>query len=368
MTKTNIRLVSRKSCTGCLNCFDSCPKKAISVRKDMFGFSYPKVIDKKCINCGKCLSICPIMNDVVRNQFTNVVYGGFSLDSSLREKSSSGGIFGELARSFFSVGGVVYGAAYDSNFYVRHLRVEREQEIDLLLGAKYIQSNLVGIFRQVREDLRNNKHVLFTGLPCQISALKLYLGNKISENLLCVDLVCHGVASPKVFQEYLFYIKCKEKKKSICYFTSRDKSDGWSYYSHSEKIVFNDKTVLITPNKRSLFFRLFGLNIILRKNCFNCHYKGLNRDSDLTLGDFWGIWEIDKSIDDNKGTSLIIVNSYKGKTFLESIKDKLIIKKYEILLPSKYNPAIYESVDGKRTFKRMTAKFALMVISLFFRN
>ena len=367
MSKYNVKVLKKSNCVGCSNCAEVCPTKSINMRPNIFGFNYPRINNHQCLNCGLCVKVCPSLNICANNNSSSTVYGGKSLDELLRSKSSSGGLFGEIAKEIIKSKGAVYAAAYDSHFNVNHIRVVNLSDLDKLLGSKYVQSNLQNIFKSIKKDLEENKEVFFVGLPCQNAALKCFLGPIDVSNLYCADLVCHGVGAPKILREYLSFLKYKHKKKGIKSINSRDKTTGWSKYSYCEKVVFDDGSEFFTPNNKSLFFRLFGLDIILRKSCFECRFKGLNRYGDLTLGDFWGLWEIDSLFDDNKGISLILVNNSKGEKLISRIKDALIIKRYDLDESIKYNPSIVKPVIKRTTFKKTLVKITLSFLSLLYR-
>ena len=247
---------------------------------------------------------------------------GYNKNEEIREKSSSGGIFSLAAEWIIEQNGVVFGAAFDENFEVCHIAAENEEELSKLRGSKYVQSRLGDAYPKVQQCLENNRKVLFTGTGCQIAGLKKYL-NKDYENLYTVDLLCHGVPSPKIWKMYL-----EEKKKQynapIQKIEFRNKESGWKNYSVN--IEFADNQRYCIKFYEDKFMQMFLGNIDLRPSCHNCRFKGFPRISDMTIGDSWGIENYMPDMDDDRGTSVIIVNSLKGKQMLEAVVGSLNLR------------------------------------------
>lgn len=325
-------------CSGCYTCVNICPKNCILMETDNEGFWYPKVDKKQCIECGLCEQRCPILNDMhVEN--TPKAYACYNLDEKIRKESSSGGIFTLVASNIIDMGGVVYGAAFDSEFEVEHITVTNKEDLYKLRGSKYVQSKIGETYPDIKKLLDQNKLVYFSGTPCQIDGLLCFL-NKEYDNLICQDIICHGVPSPKVWKDYVDN-KNKEYKGTPVRINFRQKNSGWNLYELS--LLYKDSSYN-SCHKEDLYMRAFLSNLILRPSCYNCSSKSLNRNSDITLADFWGINSIDPSMDDDKGTSLIFVNSKKGEELFASIKDNMISKKVDISKAIKYNPSAYQSV------------------------
>lgn len=297
-----------QKCCGCGACMDACPVHIIRMRKDDLGFGYPYIVDvEKCINCNRCNKVCPNQKEQKRVWNVGEVECAFSCNGELKKKCSSGGIFGEIASEFIQRGGVCFGAAFDENFLVKHVCVEREEELPKILGSKYVQSDTAGIYNQVKEKLDGGKKVLFAGTPCQIAALKLFL-NKEYENLYLIDLFCYGVPSPAVWQAWLTYIR---EDRKICSINFRDKTEGWDNYSL--KIVFENGEVYRKNKKEDGFLATFSKGCYVRESCLSCMHKGFDKVSDLTLGDFQELRELFPDIDGFEGVSMVRINSLKGQ-------------------------------------------------------
>ena len=247
---------------------------------------------------------------------------GYNKNEEIREKSSSGGIFSLAAEWIIEQNGVVFGAAFDENFEVCHIAAENEEELSKLRGSKYVQSRLGDAYPKVKQYLENNRKVLFTGTGCQIAGLKKYL-NKDYENLYTVDVLCHGVPSPKIWKMYL-----EEKKKQynapIQKIEFRNKESGWKNYSVN--IEFADNRRYCIKFYEDKYMQMFLGNIDLRPSCHNCRFKGFPRISDMTIGDSWGIENYMPDMDDDRGTSVIVVNSLKGKQMLEAVVGSLNLR------------------------------------------
>lgn len=304
------------NCTGCAACADICPQNCISMQPDGEGFSYPYVDEAACVQCGKCVRICPVLwaksgaGNAEAQQKQPVAYAAYNKNEIVRLASSSGGIFTLLAEQTLVKGGVVFGAAMrEDQRAVVHVAVQDASELEKLRGSKYLQSNTEGIYSKVRAVLREGRSVLFSGTPCQVEALRAFLG-KDHENLLCVDLICHGVPSPKVWQRYVDYQEDRAGAPARRTFF-RHKKYGWKTFALSFEFS-NDKAYEQILSK-DLFMQAFLQNACLRPSCHNCAFKKLHRVSDITLADFWGIQNVASEMDDNKGTSLVLIHTEKGK-------------------------------------------------------
>ncbi len=305
-----IDAVSPSQCTGCHACLNICPVRAIEMSDTGEGFKYPKIDSQSCINCNKCEKVCPALNgrNVLHSKAPEF-YAVWNKDENVRQKSSSGGMFRILADEIIAEGGTVYGAAFDEHNHLRHVRVEKSDELLPLMGSKYVQSEIGTVFSQVRADLRNGRQVLFSGTPCQVAGLYAFLGGD-NENLLTVDVLCHGVPSPGVFQRYLDSLEINEK----CRIEFRNKDKSWKLFS----LVVGDK--VHETLSENVYMKGFLSNLYLRPCCADCQYIGCQRIGDLTLGDFWGVNVFRQAYDDDKGTSLVLVNSPKGKLIFEALR------------------------------------------------
>ena len=333
-------LDNKKLCSGCGACCNICPKQCISMDADKEGFLYPVIDNTKCIGCGKCRKICPV-NNVYHGNSEGTAYACINLSDTVREQSSSGGVFTLLAEYIINNSGVVFGAAFDDNKSICHIMVDNKNDLSKLRGSKYIQSRIGNTYRQVKEQLINNQMVLFSGTPCQISGLKAFLGKEY-ENLYLQDLICHGVPSAKVWDTYLKYMEIKNSAKIINNNISfRNKANGW--YKFSIAIPMDNK-LYKCECRDDPFMKSFLNDICLRESCYCCHSKSLERQSDITLADFWGIDKIDMGMFDDNGTSLVFVNSEKGKRLFDEISDYMKIKEVDIHEAVKYNPSSKQSV------------------------
>ncbi len=316
-----IKIISKDKCCGCYACYNACPKACIKVEQDNEGFWYPVVDEAKCINCGLCEKVCPVINPAT-SEFVPIAYAAINKDEKVRYESSSGGVLTLLAEYALNKGGSVFGAIFNKDFAVTHQEITTIDELKLLRGSKYVQSRISDTYKKVEERLVNGGLVLFTGTPCQVNGLKTFLGKEY-ESLICMDIICHGVPSPLVWKKYVAYriFKDGEILKRI---TFRFKDTGWKLYSilfeYANKIEYRSKY------NKDLYMQGFLQNLYLRPSCYNCSFKTEQRASDFTLADFWGIEKLLPEMDDNKGTSLVVVQSKKGATIFNAIINKMIYK------------------------------------------
>ena len=335
-------LASRLECTGCTACASACPNQCINMTENQEGFLYPEIDSSKCIECSLCVRSCPICSQLPIPVQETIAYAAYTKSSELRKESSSGGIFSELALAVLEQGGVVFGVAYSEQFEVNHICVESADELYRLRGAKYTQSSLEGIFSKVKSYLKQKRRVLFSGTPCQVAGLKAFLKTE-DALLLCVDFVCHGVPSPAVWQSYVKYrSKVDNNGEMPLSIDMRSKESGWSYYRYSNVFRYEQKQWRSTSGD-NLYMKIFVGDYINRLSCSNCQAKGYNRMSDITLGDFWGVWDIEPEMDDNKGTSLVLVHTQAAKSILEQFSDQIVLKKITLQQASKQNQSMLVS-------------------------
>lgn len=325
---------NKAKCCGCQACFNGCPKKAISMIEDNKGFKYPIVDKNKCINCGLCKKVCPVLKDDT-NTNNIKVYACINKDKNKRERSSSGGIFTLLAQEILKDGGAVIGAAFDENFEVRHICVQDDKDLQKIYKSKYVQSDINTMYVKAKDMLEKNRKVLFTGTPCQIEGLYSFLGREY-ENLYTHDFICHGVPSPKVWKKYKKYIE-KKSGKQIKSIDFRNKTYGWKKYYL--KFTFDDSTYEDNINFDP-YLKLFLNDIILRDSCYKCKFKKINRKSDVTLADFWGVEKVLPNLFDNKGISTVIINTEKGRQLFNNILESIEYKEIELIDVVKYNPSM----------------------------
>ena len=343
-----LQIKDKNKCTGCTACMFSCFQNCIDMKQDEEGFLYPNINLSKCIDCRKCEEVCPVLEEnKLINKNTLTVYAAINKKEDIRQESSSGGVFSIVAEYVISQGGVVFGAAFSDNCHsVHHIGVESKDDIKKLRGSNYLQSSMDDCYIKVKENLKKNRLVLFTGTPCQIGGLKKFLGKEY-ENLILQDIVCHGVASPLVWDYYLSDVEEKHKSK-IKRVTFRKKEPGWKKYSLSFEFENNEKYNELYS--RNLYFRGFVKNLYLRPSCYNCSFKGITRYSDITLADFWGVDDILPEFDDDKGTSMVFINSPKGSMLFEKIKASVLYKDIDINSVLKFNRSIVDS--AKKNKKR----------------
>lgn len=335
-------ICNSKYCVGCGLCEEICPVNAIKFEQNNEGFFYPKIDLKKCIECNKCRNNCPINKKNSKSkEFGKECYGARNKNVEEQKSSTSGGLFSIFARKVLSKKGVVYGA-YMKDFSVKHIRVDNINDLEKIRGSKYIQSNIKNVFKQVKEDLNNQKQVLFSGTPCQIGAIKAYL-QKDYENLLTISVVCHGVMNEKIFKKYINELESDGKQ--VENFSFRTKENNWTI--SSVKIEYKDEEdAKITAFTQDDLMSLFLSNSVLRESCYNCQFKEANNVADIILGDFWGIEIVKPDFLDQKGVSCLIVNSEKGKQYIEKNKilNETINFKAKIKDIVKYNPSLISSV------------------------
>ena len=329
-----------KKCTGCGACYNACPKHAITMKENEDGYLYPFINEQVCVRCGICEKTCPALNPPPFYAESNTVYAGWNRDDKTRIDSSSGGIFDPLARTILARKGVVYGAAWDEGVSdLKHIRVSGIEELERLRKSKYQQSNTGEVFRDIKKDLRAGLTVLFSGTPCQVAGLNNYLANGDKENLYTVEILCHGVPSKKVIDNYLKMMEEKHHKKIVrIHFRFKDENHPWRVSCCCCCCCADGSELFDESTLDSIFWTGFLGNVCLRDSCATCDYAKSARGADVTLGDFWGIWEDDSfQFDNTRGVSLIIPNSEKGIDLLEASKNSIEVYKANKELAYKHN-------------------------------
>ena len=328
-----VKLVEKPYCTGCAACKAVCPRHAITMRQDAEGFIYPYIDASKCIGCGICKQACPSLNQGVARSPLGVC-AAMAKDDTLRLSSSSGGVFSLLAKDVLAKGGVVFGAAFDhDDWHVYHRFVDNEADLQELRGSKYVQSDAGDCYNQVKDLLKAGRPVMFTGTPCQIAGLvKVLEANPTTptEKLLLVDVVCHAVPSPLAWEKYLekrlasVYNDGKGGLRDIRRISYRRKDCGWKRYAMS--LTFANDMAYLACFNQDPFMRGFLSELYNRPSCHNCPCKNLKSGSDLTIADYWGVASKLPEMDDDKGTSLVLVNTEKGASAFASVGDMMRLK------------------------------------------
>ena len=304
---------NKEECCGCGACAETCPQKCIRMIPDNEGFLYPKIEKTACISCNKCESVCQFKNLEITRRKTETAYAAKIKDEETRSKSSSGGMFAALARRVLVNGGIVYGCKFSDDYLnVAHVRIDDVCDVEGILGSKYIQSSIITVLPQVRDDLEQGRMVLFSGTPCQIAGLKKTL-NKKYNNLLCADVVCHGVPSSLLWQAYVVSLEQKFGKRLVNA-SFRSKNFGMFNTGDCFKRQFKEFTI-------DEFMQLYLNDTCLRLSCYNCKAKEVGSHADLTLADLWGAETLCNFKDMSKGVSLVIPHTEKGFLFLDSISD-----------------------------------------------
>ncbi len=342
-----VKIIDPSKCCGCAACANVCPKQCIVLKEDNKGFAYPVVDESNCVNCGLCERVCPVLYPY-ENKTPREVNAVINPDEETRLRSSSGGVFTALAEHILQIGGVVFGAAFDNNWRVHHISIDKVDKLDLLRRSKYVQSRIGQTYSSAEEYLKKGSQVLFSGTPCQIAGLKHFL-RKEYDNLLCVDVVCHGVPSPLVWEKYLDTLTRPEGgdgkntvlsslnvASPIGDITFRDKLNGWQKFGfvvrrsgdqrEPEKFglssIYANNEIIRESHNENIYMRGFLKNLYLRPSCFVCPSRSGRSASDLTLGDFWNINEVCPNLNDDKGISLVLVNTEKGDRILKMLNVK----------------------------------------------
>ena len=343
-----IQITDKSQCCGCTACASICAHDAITMQPDALGFLYPVVDKDKCVDCGLCEKVCAFNDhyDTSLNLEKPLAYAARHKDMKEVETSRSGAAFIAISDYVLEQGGVVYGAGYADHFRVVHKRAVTKEERDEFKGSKYVQSDLTGVFRQVKQDLKDGFTVLFSGTPCQTAGLNSYIGKKLRANLILVDIVCHGVPGPYIWRDYITYLEKKQGDK-ICWVNFRDKQEfGWK--AHKETFKF------VKGGGKMSFTYLFYQHIMFRRSCETCHYANTNRPSDITIADFWGWEKTNPDINkDDKGVSLVLVNTEKGRELFEAVKNRMTV------IPAKLENCMQHNLQYPTTLNPRRIEFEI---------
>lgn len=310
--------IEKNECTGCEACSSICPVKAIQMKRDEIGFLYPEIKDG-CIDCGLCEKVCKNRLKKQDNCFAREVYAAWSKDEENRLYSTSGGLFFEISNYTIRNGGVVVAAKYNKNNLVEHTMVNTVEKLKELRQSKYVQSEIGNSFCKIKEQLDKEVMVTFCGTPCQVSGLKSFLGKEYS-NLLLLEFICRGVNSPKAYEKWLEEIEEDEKSKANKVWF-KYKVNGWKNSPRCIRIDFDNGTKKVLSGYDNKYMSGYlDLNLYMRPSCANCDFKGTSQKGDIILADFWGI---EGKLDDDKGTSLVVINSLRGKRAFECVKENI---------------------------------------------
>lgn len=351
-----IEICKKEECCGCYACKNICPKKCISMKSDNEGFYYPQIDKDKCIKCNLCKKVCPTINSLKSESYKHKAYACKNKNQLQRINSSSGGVFSLLCELIINNGGVVFGASFDENFEVKHIYAEKIDEYIKFRGSKYVQSSIGDSYKRAKEFLDNNRIVLFSGTQCQIKGLNLYLGKKY-ENLISVEIICHGVPSPKVFKAYKNGL-IRRYGSNIKEINFRDKVNGWNSFSFTTK--FEDEGIYSKIFRDDLYMKGFLSNLYLRPSCYKCKSKNFTSNSDISLADYWGIQYKHPEFVDDYGISLVLINSESGEQIFKSILNNVEILETQLEYAVKHNPCIVKAVEynlnRQKFFKKLNYK------------
>jgi len=345
-----IDIIDINNCTGCYGCFNICTQDAIDMNLNNEGFMEPFIDNKKCIKCGICQKYCPmITNQLTETLYNPISFAAWSKNDHTRIKSSSGGVFTEIAKIVLKEGGVVFGVAFDNSFRAKHISIEKEEDISLIRGSKYVQSHVDDAFKKAVSTALQGRPVLFSGTPCQIAAMNLFIRNNPKIEIYTCEVICHGVPSESVFRSYLNY-HSRLKNSEVKEYSFRDKKLGWK--KHGTKIIFDNGEEYFQMNPKDPFMIGFLRDIYLRSICHDCPFAKIPRVSDITLGDFWGI---PKKLDDAKGVSVVIINNPQGEKLFRKVTNieriKVTLDKIAFHNPRLVNGHLKRSPYKKNFYK-----------------
>ena len=326
------KICDKEKCTGCFACANVCPIGAIRMKPGKIGHLYPDISDK-CIECGKCIKTCPANNPVELKKPAKTL-AFWVKDDREHQSSTSGGAAACFTNYVLEQEGVVYGCASLPQGVIEHIRIDKKEHAYKLKGSKYVHSHINECFKSIREDLSNEKIVLFVGLPCQVAGLRRYIG-KNDTNLYCIDLICHGVPSQKVLFEYIESLGIKRDEISVVAFR-----EAKGYYL---TIKSSGRSVYHKNESDDLYYMAFNDNLCFRDSCFTCRYSSPNRVGDLTIGDFWGLGKkVPFRYNTHGHVSVVLVDNEKGKWLMKECRDK-----YEAV-----HRSLDEAVAGNHNLKR----------------
>lgn len=344
----------KEECYGCGACNNVCSTSAITMEMDYEGFEYPVINKGKCVDCGLCYKVCPYADMSYFSKKEPNVYAMNNVDNQIRLNSSSGGVFHEIAKNAFGKNGVVFGVKLTPEFSAIHVVGERIEETTAMRGSKYIQSSIKQTFNEAKKYLETGRYVVFTGTPCQIHGLRMFL-NKKYDNLLTVDLICHGPGSTKVFQKYIEFNEKKYKKKVSSYIF-RSKKYNWTE-DYCIEMVFSDGSFITQSGTKDGYMNAFLQNYCIRPACHHCKYTRIYRVSDITLADYWGVSKYHHELYDRLGTSLVLINTDIGANVLRYIQSQFVFLKSKLQYAINEQPCLSNPVKPNPFRKQFYYEF-----------
>ena len=365
--------ITPDECIGCTACLHSCPKNAINIKMNNEGFLCAHINQDKCVDCGICINVCPVQQktELDTQTFKNA-YACYIKNTDIQRISTSGGVFYSIAKAVLNENGKVYGATMDKNLKVKHILIEKVQDLHKIQGSKYIQSELSDVFVQIKKFLENGQYVLFSGTGCQVAGLKQYLKNDY-QNLLTVDLICHGIPSPGLFADYITYLEKKNHGKITSYkFRQKNPNQEQSYDTKIEFLKNNSIVEKTISGDDDPYTINYLQNTLQNNECFKCKYASLNRVSDITLGDYWGINEMHPEFANGNSVSLVLLNTDKALVLWDNInsdlefiptdKEKILKHNHQLSKPAPYNSrreAIYSNYSAGKFNTKFYNKYFL---------
>lgn len=330
------KTLAKSECCACTACEQACPVNAISFTNDEEGFLYPTINKEKCIDCGLCERVCPVEHPNYSNTETPEVYAAMVKEVEQRKKSSSGGMFYAIASWILNQGGKVYGATMDENHQVKHIGVDNFDDLNLLRGSKYVQSDLQQVFADIKKELKTGRWCYFVGTGCQVAGLKSFL-RKDYDTLLTSDLVCHGVPSQWLFDQHIKYLEGRYKGKVSNYHFRNN--EGWGGCEIFDLTNHKGKTkkYKFPSYDLSPYLYSFMYGMTSRYSCYDCPFARIPRQGDITLADYWGIKMYFPDIEADKGVSLMLINSDKGKTVFKDITKVSTVRRSTLSNASSHN-------------------------------
>lgn len=365
-----ISLASHSDCTGCSACYAVCPRYCIQMHMDGF-FSYPVIDEEKCVNCGLCMKACPAVSGESKQEavYEQKYYAAWIKDTAVRRESTSGGIGSALAETAISNGWYVCGAAFDEKWGLSHKVVSVKGDISMLRGSKYLQSETAEAFQEVKSILKRGDKVLFIGTPCQVDGVQRIVPESLKEQLYTCAIICHGVNSPVVWKDYVSYLEARHNS-NLEQYNFRSKSHGWGQNSRGSGKLYIDYSFKNGRKKdepawKNLFHVWFGQHFMLRESCFNCRYRVQQRMADITIGDFWGLSQVNPELLDSDGVSVAITSSLRGDRIISECS--LIVAKE--VLPEKTIPVLKGFIEKRsQDLRNLELKRRLEFEALYEKN